>query len=499
LAREYLVRARATAPDAMSSDPVQSAWGRVWESLRLQLPEAGDEVQHPPHLSLLIEAAMMRRDYQRALQLGRKLAASPIYAAAAHFNVALALSHLGRFAEAEEELSTLKPGPPGTSYLRGVLAEKRGDNLTALDAYENSRKLDELHLPAMRRLAFCHIRTGAPRSAIPLFEAALSYTPLRPDLYGGLAVAHLHFGSAQRAAAQSARAIQAGVDPLLARKAVAKACTEAHAYGRAASELEACVAYDVTDLEAWADLATVCRWIGRFDREEECLRRVQAGDPGNRQLRLMSARCQRDQGRARETLEMLQPLLEETGPQQAEALVLAAEAAGSAGDKEGQRRFAQRAMECARSGATEDTAGLAQFWLADSFEVGAPEAEEAYRAAARAFKAQLAEGTIPRQAATLWQALYVAAVALGDETLKAQAERKARQEVSVCEALGVEVESVVHRRSVPSDVFLTCFTGSMAREVEQSGAAPEARPGASGVEAPVLRTRPGQRTQLRGS
>lgn len=484
---EYIERAQPVAPEVMSSDPVHRAWGRVWDALGLQVAGAEDTVEHPPQLSPLIESAMTRGDYARALQLGRKLARSPIYAAAAQFNLALALSHLGRFTEADEELESLKPGPPGTSYLRAVLAEKRGEYLAALDGYENSRRLGELQLPATRRLAFCYIRTGAPKAAIPLFEAVLSYTPLRADLYGGLAVAHLHAGMGQRAAAQSARAIQAGVEPVLARKAVAKACAEAHAYDRAATELEACVLYDAGDLDAWADLATACRWIGRFAREEECLRRVQAADPDDPELRLRTARCQRDQGRAQETLELLKPLLHavaQSEPAEAtrRALLLAAETAGTNGDLQSQRQWARQAIEHG------DDTGWGQFWLASSYADVAPEAEGAYRLAVRDFRAQLTEGVPPRKAATLWQALYLAALAQGDETLKAQAERKARQEVSVCQALGTEVESVLHRRSVPSDVFLETFGDSSIRDVDQ------ATPGAR-VEAPVLRARANQRTQ----
>lgn len=497
LVKKYVERVGMAAPEALSSDPVQRAWGRVWESLALQAPEAEETVEHPPHLSLLIEAAMGRADYQRALQLGRKLVRSPIYAAAAHFNLALALTHLGRYTEAEEELAALKPGPPGTSYLRGALAEKRGDCLAAMDAYENSRKLDELQVPATRRLAFCYIRTGAPRAAIPLLEAALSYTPLRPDLYGGLAVAHLHSGMAQRAAAQSARAIQAGVEPVLARKAVARACAEANAYDRAASELEACVAYDATDVEAWNDLATACRWIGRFGREEECLLRMQAADPGSSRVRLLMARCQRDLGRAREALELLQPLLEAaqrdaTHEISVQALLLAAEAAGTLGDRAAQRRLAQQALEHA------DQSGWAYFWLADACSAQEAEAQDAYHAAIRAFRAQLADGVTSRRAATLWQALYFAAEATGDEALKAQAERKARQEVAVCEALGAEVESVVHRRSVPSDVFLESFGGGLGRDVEQGATPTDSRTANGAAETPVVRTRFGQRMQNRG-
>ena len=265
---------RLPAP-ALADDPLQRMWGRVGEALGEQVTRAEAGNDHPPQLSLLIDQAMTRGDYEQAVQLGRRLAHSPIYAATAHFNLALALAHLGRFAEAEEELEQLQPEPPGTMYLRGVLAEQRGDYTAALDAYETSRKQGELIQPTTRRLAFCQLRSGAPKAAISLFEVALSHTPQRADLYGGLAVAHFKYGMPQRAAAQSARAIQAGVEPARARKAVARACVQAGAYDRAAGELEACVAYDPDDLEAWAELATACHAIGRLEREAQCLQRVQ--------------------------------------------------------------------------------------------------------------------------------------------------------------------------------------------------------------------------------
>jgi tetratricopeptide (TPR) repeat protein len=320
----------------------------------------------------------------------------------------------------------------------------------AAEAYEASRKADEMVVAATRRIAFCYVRSGAPRTAIPLFEASLGFTPLRPELYGGLAVAHLNAGMAQRAAAQSARAIQAGVDPALARKAVAKAFAETRAYDRAAPELEACVSYDVNDADAWRELALACRWLGRFKREEECLRRLQLLDPDSLDLRYEMARCERDQGRAPEALEMLEPLLEEAQVSSA-VLLLAAEVVGSCGNPQLQREFAQLALEHG------DSSGWGHFWLADSYAELTPEAREAYRAAVESFQAALADGATTRRAAKLWQGIYLATEAMGEAEQAEVAARHARQQVSVCEALGAEIESVAHRRAVPSAVFLESF------------------------------------------
>lgn len=489
LAREQVETLRQASPQAAWPPALQRLWQRVLDSVGLPgaVPEEGQD--YPPEISLRAAAAFGRGDYQQALELSRRLVRNGVYQAPARFNVALALLRLGRVAEAEAELAELRPGPPGTHYLRGVIAEFKADYVAALDAFETSRKADELQLAATRRLAFCYVRSGAPRAAIPLFESALSYAPLRADLYGGLAVAHLHAGTAQRAAAQSARAIQAGVDPLVARKAVARACADAHAYDRAASELEACVSYDPSDVQAWRDLAIACRWLGRFEREEECLRRVQLADPDNQDLNYEMARCERDQGRAQDALRLLEPLLAAETPNVA-ALLLAAEAIGTCGDRERQRDLANRAL------AAGDSSGWAYYWLGESYGSAQAEALEAYRLAVGIFKTALAAGVPPRRAARLWQAVHLCALALGDEALALQANRRARQDASVCAALGVDIECIVHRRSVPTDVFLETLPPLTAPdEPEQPPTGRIDSRGTTAADATLLRGRPNLRAR----
>lgn len=456
LAQAEVTRLLQAEVAAKWSGDLHRAWRRLLCECNLPLAVEAIASEYPPETQLAGNAAFLKGDYQQALELFRILLANPTYQLPARFNMALALVHLGCFAEAREELQKLQAPPAGTQYLQGVIAELQENHMAAIAAYEASRQAGELPVAATLRLALCYLRSGAPRIAIPLFEILLSHVPDRAEVYGGLAVAHLHIGMTQRAAAQSARAIQAGVDPVVARKAVARACVEARAYGRAAAELEACLAYDQDDLEAWRELAVVCRWLGRYSREEECLRHLQAAEPDSVQMHLDIARCQRDQDRAADCLTLLEPLLSgEKAP--VAAFLLAAETAGALNDLAGQQRYATLAL------AHGDNSGWGQFWLADSKHELSPTVTATYRQAIRGFKQALVEGATPRRAARLWQGIYLSAKRLEDESLTQQAARKAQQAVSVCETCGAEVESVVHRRSVSANLFLETLSPTVER------------------------------------
>ena len=464
LAKQSLLRetarAQVEALEAQTKEnwpqPTQRAWRRVLEELDLVTPEVSSDDAYPPELLVAMYGAFDRKDYESALAAAQKLAKHELYESAAGFNTALALCHLGRMEEVESALAQLKSKPPGTHYLRGLVAESKGDWTTALDAFEESRKADEVQLAATRRLAFAYLKSGAPKAALPLFEAVLLHTPKSAELYGGLAVAYLQAGMAQRAAAQSARAIQAGVEPTEARKAVAKACAEVRAYSRVAAELEACVSYDSADLEAWSELATACRWLGRFEREAQCLERLQEAGPMAADLRLQTARNQRDLGHPEAALRLLQPLLATDQPP-VEALLLAAEVAAGGNDVAHEEAHAQRAI------AQGEASGWAQYWLADSeMRSGRTEqAREHYREAIAGLRTQVHEGVTPRRAAKCWQAIYLSAVQLGNENLAREAARKARQEAAICEALGAELESVAHHRAVPTALFLESLPGTL--------------------------------------
>lgn len=436
--------------------PARRAWRQVLEELDLVTDDMVQDESYPPELLIAVSRAFDRADYEGALAAAQKLAKHELYESAAGFDMALALCHLGRMEEAGGLLATLKSSPPGTHYLRGLIAESRGDWTAALDEYEASRKADELQLAATRRLAFAYLRSGAPKAALPLFEAVLLYTPKSAELYGGLAVANLQAGMAQRAAAQSARAIQAGVEPTAARKAVAKACAEVRAYSRVAAELEACVSYDSEDLEAWGELATACRWLGRFEREAQCLEKLQAAGPMTDDLRLQTARNQRDQGNPEAALSLLEPLLATDQPPLL-ALLLAAEVAAGGNDPMLAETHAKRAVT------QGEASGWAQYWLADSeLRSGRTEqAREHYHDAITGLRAQVDAGVTPRRAAKCWQAIYLSAVQRGNEDLARDAARKARQEAAICEALGAEVESVVHHRAVPTALFLESLPGTL--------------------------------------
>jgi tetratricopeptide (TPR) repeat protein len=423
-------------------------WRNVWKHLDLT-PEADwAEESDAAAQSLLAQNLVRRREFEVAQEVYASQVSDPVYGDIARFNLALVLARQERLYEAEAQLAELRAPVMGVPYLRGVIAEQRGDLVAALDWYEESRKLDELILPSIRRLASTYLRSGAPRAAIPLFESLLAHMPKRADVYGGLAVAHLHSGTSQRAAAQSARAIQAGVDPSVARRAVARAFRDANAYERTAGELEAVVSYDADDCEAWDELASACRWLGRFQREEQCLnqvRRCVGEDPPDLLLRL--ARCRRDQGQAEAALESLLLLTGSPTPPIA-ALVLAAEVAAACGQPETQRVMAQEAIN------RGDDSGWAYFWLAESLPANAPQARDAYRRAVQLLETLLAAGVPPRHGATMWQAISVAGLKLDDESLASRALHHARQEATVCKAIGTEIESVTARRSVPPDVFL---------------------------------------------
>lgn len=459
-------------------EATQRLWQAALEATGL-MPHMQPGRGYPPQTHLAMRLAFTLQDYPAALKLARVLSQEPVYRAAAQFNIALALARMGELAEAERELAQEPKVLPGTHYLRGLLAEMQGDVLRSLDEYEAGRKHGALPLTSTRRLAFAYVKSGAPRTAIPLFEALLGYMPLDPELYAGLAVAFLHAGMAQRAAAQSARAIQAGVDPIAARRAVAEACARVHAYSRAAAELEAILSYDADDLGACEALATACHWLGRFSREEECLRRLVEARPEEQELRLQMARCQRDQGREQEALQELQPLITAETPD-LRALLLAAEVAGATGDAGLQEKLARQAVQ------QGDESGWAQYWLADAVAELNEETRAAAATALQRLQRQVQQGALPRQAATLWQGVYLLAVRLNDGALAKTVERKAAQEAAICEALGAEIHSVAHRRAVPSELFLESLaTASQPPPAPLPEAPPAARVSAKPVSPPT--------------
>lgn len=479
LAEEEAEVCRARLTPADLSPALRYQWQETWEALGLPPDDHRPEDSYPPARAAEASDLLRRGQYAAALDVYQQLLSDPTYGDLARFNCALVLAHLESYDEAEEQLDRLSRPLPGVDYLRGVIAEKRGDLVAALDFYEKSRKADEVTLPATRRLAFTYLRSGAPRAAIPLLESMLSFTPLRADLYGALAVAHLHAGVTQRAAAQSARAIQAGVEPSVARKAVARAFRDTNAFDRMRGELEVAVNYAPEDLEAWDDLAQACHWLGRFEREEQCLNQLRrAPRQDEDQVLLRLARCYRNQGRAAEAMDLLRPLTEATEAV-IQALLLAAEVAAMCGQRDQQRALAEAAL---RRG---DSSGWAHFWWADSQEGEASEIADSYRRAIRLFEARLQGGVTPRQAATLWQAVHLAATRLADEALAERALKQARQEALVCKAIGSEIESVTARRSVPADVFVEDLSGPPASGTPSTDPGVAPRPAAGGLPVPI--------------
>ncbi|MHB8997063.1 MAG: P-loop NTPase [Armatimonadota bacterium] len=487
LARQILAQ-QTLLPQSQWSEELQRQWRRILQACDLPSAPPDGEEQPPTELARLAGLAFNRQAYETALELYCQLSSVDVYHSAARFNLALTCARLERWEEATQQLERQTEGPCGTDFLQGLIAEANGDYLAALEAYERSRQADQLQLASTLRLAFCRLRTGSPRTAIPLFEAVLAHAPLLAEVYGGLAVALHRAGMGQRAAAQSARAIQAGLDPLLAHKAVAQACADQYAFDRAALELEACVNYAPDDLDSWRNLAVACRCLGRFRREEECLRRVQLVAREDTENLFQMARCERDQGRANETLQLLEPLLQAAPT--VRVFLLAAEAAGSEGDRESQRRYASEAL------AHGDDSGWGHYWLADALAENDPQRREAYATAIAAFQSLLADGVTPRRAARLWQALYQAATQIGNDRLAAEALRKGRQEASACAALAVEIESVTHRRSVPADIFLETLAPVSTTEQESTPRKPSPNPPAPPL--PNVATGLGGRTQRLG-
>jgi tetratricopeptide (TPR) repeat protein len=468
------VRARLAEEREGNTLLAHEHWQAVLDALDLS---PSDQSRQLPAGQADLAASLFRREaYEQALALYRELTTNPVYAEVARFNMALTLTRLGRAEEAAEESARIVHGPRQTVFLKAIISELRGDYVAALDLYEAARKSDVLPIPATRQLALTYLRSGAPRAALPLFEALLSYTPLQAELYGGLAVAHLHSGMAQRAAAQSSRAIQAGVEPDLARKAVAQAFLQVNASDRAAVELEACVAYAPEDVEAWDLLAEANRCLGRYDKELECLHKLQELQP-TREMRLELARCVRDQGQPGAALELLKALLAE-GQQHLELYLLTAVTASSCDDYALQQEMARQALALNRE------EGWAHFWLADSLtHLGTDDPRPHYRVALECFRRELKASHTHRQAATLWQAVQVAAEALGEAERAREAAREAWREGTVCAAIGVEIMSVTARRSVPPDVFLDGFPG-----LSVPGQQPQASP--AGNETPSSATQP---------
>jgi tetratricopeptide (TPR) repeat protein len=141
-----------------------------------------------------------------------------------HFARGMALSHLSRFQEAEQELDLLKQilqepelkvsgdpfssaydaGRVGVALLTGVLAEQKGQYSLARKAFENAVNAEDAlvyneprdwPLPARQYLGNLLLKMGDPRDAIAVFQRDLQINPVNGWSLTGLKMAYEILGN----------------------------------------------------------------------------------------------------------------------------------------------------------------------------------------------------------------------------------------------------------------------------------------------------------------
>ncbi len=385
--------------------------------------------------------------YKAASEIFEHFIARSSYAEAARLNCTLTDIGRGQYDKAEAHLEILDetaPRLPGLHYLRGYLAELQGQMERAIDEYQEARAQYWYDTAALRRLAALKTTTGAIKDAIRLYEAGLQQDPEHVEYYGGLAVAHHLAGNTSRAMVQSARAIQAGIDPAAARKATAWAYMEHGLYEHALGELRNCLTYMPEDIEAQVQVARCLRNQNDLDGAREALEEAVSADPQSLVARTELVRCLRDLQDCDRASAIVEAIAD-TGVATPEFYVLAATVAANQGDAQLQAQKAALALEAG------DESGWA--WFISAQAVGEQQAADSYARAA-SLLSQIAVTGTPVESAAAYQAIAVCRQRLGDEKAARDAANRARKKIVGTHYNGEPIFSALLLRTVRGTEFL---------------------------------------------
>jgi len=385
--------------------------------------------------------------YSAASEIFERLLAQEPYVMTARLNCALTDIGQGRYKEAEDCLQAIRWADarlPGLHHLLGYLAELQGQTETAMDQYEEARAEYWYDNAALRKLATLKMLTGSAKDAIRLYEAGLQQDPDHVQHYGGLAVAHHLAGNTRRALVQSARAIQAGIDPALARKAVTRAYMEYGLYEQALAELRNCLIYMPDDSEAQVLLAQCLRNQNDLIGAKEALEKAVALEPQSVTGKQELVGCLRDMQDYDAAAAIVEQILT-SQTATSDIYLLAATIAANQGDAQLQ---AQRAALAVEAG---DESGWA--WFISAEALGGQQAADSYERAANLLAQTAVTGTRVHSAAA-YQAIATCRQKLGDKAAARIAAVRANKKIVSDHYSGEPVFSALLLRSVPGGEFL---------------------------------------------
>jgi tetratricopeptide (TPR) repeat protein len=459
--REFVSRLWVRCRDVWTGDLTRLSPGTAVEDLVPLLYLAGD---YEPAADLCREYLAdetlgNRASFQLALclyRLGSHEAAGEIldwflsqrpYGRVAHLNSTLTNIGQGKYEKAEQHLRVLEETDtrlPGLHYLLGYVAELQGQTERAMAEYQEARAQYGHDNAALWRLASLKVLTEASGDAIRLYEAGLQQDPGHVEYYGGLAVAHYLSGNNSRAMVQSARAIHAGIDPAVVRKAVARACMEYGLYDQALNELRNCLTYMPDDIEAQILLGHCLHSQNDLSGAKDALEAAVASAPESLMARQELASCLLDLKEYENAEAVLREVVDSpmTTP---EIYVLSAMVAANRGDVKEQGRWAHLALDAG------DESGWA--WFIYARALGGEEAAEIYETAANRLAQTAVTGNRVESAAA-YQAIAVCKQGVGDEAGSRQAAARARGRIIGSQYAGEPVLSALVLRSVSSGEFM---------------------------------------------
>lgn len=386
------------------------------------------------------------RSYTAAAEIFSEFLSSNAYRAAAHVNCALCEIAQGDYTEAGHYLKALEAIDErlaGLHYLMGYLAELEGQVDTAAAEYREARIQYGYDNASLERLATLMMLTGAGKEAIKLYEAGLQLDPDHVEYYGGLAIAHDIDGNASRAMVQSARAIQAGIDPAIARKTVAQAYMDFGLYKQAERELRNSLTYAPEDVEAMLLTARCLFAAENFAWAKAELQKAVETDPDAIAARYELASCLRDMDECDEAEEVVATILDATVATP-EAYILAATVAACRGERSTQAARAALALEAG------DETGWALFFGARAVN---GEHADSYRAAITALT-QVARTANRLDSAAAHLTIAVCQRELGNEEEAGAAAARARRKLITSRYAGEPVFSAVDARRITNREFM---------------------------------------------
>ncbi len=471
---DAVMRAVVYSLDSEFSTRLWTRCGDTWVS-------AADQLAPAEVLEALVPTLRLGGDHKLAAELCRHYLAHEQLADRASFQLALCLYHLsaysasgeiferfldrkpytttacincaltdigqGRYQEAEDRLQALQQTGariPGLHHLLGYLAELQGQSETAMERYEEARAQYWHDNAALRKLATLKMLTGSTREAIRLYEAGLQQDPDHVEYYGGLAVAHHMAGDTRRAMVQSARATQAGIEPALARKAVARAYMDHGLYEQALVELNNCLIYMPEDSDAQVLVARCLRAQDDLAGARAALEAAVALEPQLLTAKQELAVCLRDLQDHDAAAALVDQLLSSHMPT-SDLYLLAASIAALQGDDQLQAQRAALALEAG------DESGWA--WFISAQALGGQQAAESYQRAVNLLAQTAVTGTRVESAAA-YQAIAVCRQNLGDQAAAEQAAGRAAKSIGSDRYRGEPIFSALLFRSVPGAEFL---------------------------------------------